>query len=102
MSFEKGKPKTGGRKAGTLNRTTADLKGRINTLLQSQFDTVVRDLEQLEPKDRVSAYLKLLEYAVPKLNRTEQVSTDRGTKCIRRDEDDGSIIIQTVYDEDGD
>jgi hypothetical protein len=66
MQFEKGHPKRGGRQAGTPNRNTADLKSRIGALLDSQFDTVVSDLEQLEPKDRVTAYLKFLEYALPK------------------------------------
>jgi hypothetical protein len=66
MKFDKGHSKQGGRKAGTPNKMTGDLKSRISTLLDSQFDNVVDDLEQLEPKDRVTAYLKFLEYALPK------------------------------------
>ena len=66
MKFEKGKPKTGGRKPGTANRTTSDLKTRISTLLDTQFDSVVENLDALEPKDRVTAYLKFLEYVLPK------------------------------------
>jgi hypothetical protein len=94
MSYEKGKPKTGGRQTGTPNRTTADLKSRISTLLDAQFDNVVEDLEQLEPKGRVTAYLKLLEFAVPKLNRTEQVNNTRQSVFIRRDLENGDIIIE--------
>ena len=58
--------KTGGRTAGTPNKVTSDLKNRIATLMDEQFDTITTDLEQLEPKDRVTAYLKLLEYILPK------------------------------------
>ncbi|GAB2542865.1 hypothetical protein [Spirosoma aerophilum] len=58
--------KTGGRTAGTPNKVTSNLKSRIATLMDEQFDTIITDLEQLEPKDRVTAYLKLMEYVLPK------------------------------------
>ena len=58
--------KTGGRIAGTPNKVTSDLKSRIATLMDEQFDTISTDLESLEPKDRVAAYLKLMEYVLPK------------------------------------
>lgn len=58
--------KTGGRTAGTPNRVTGDLKSRITALLDEQFDTIADDLDALEPKDRVTAYLKLIEYVLPK------------------------------------
>ena len=66
MRFDKGHSKQGGRQSGTPNRTTSDLKTRISALLDTQFDTVVEDLNALEPKDRVMAYLKFLEYVLPK------------------------------------
>lgn len=58
--------KTGGRKAGTPNKATADVKARIAALIDAQFDQITDDLEQLEPKERVTAYLKFLEYVLPK------------------------------------
>ncbi|GAB3995127.1 hypothetical protein GCM10028807_34450 [Spirosoma daeguense] len=66
MKFEKGREKTGGRKPGSLNKATADIKTRIVNLIGEQFDSIATDVSLLEPKDRVSAYLKLLEYVVPK------------------------------------
>lgn len=66
MPFEKGKPKTGGRKAGTANKATTDIKTRIAALVDEQFDSISNDIEELEPKDRVTAYLKFLEYVLPK------------------------------------
>lgn len=58
--------KTGGRTPGTPNKTTAQLKERISTLIDDRFDTIVADLETLEPKERVAAFLKFLEYVLPK------------------------------------
>ena len=66
MPFEQGKPKTGGRTSGTPNKATTDIKARITALIDSQFDNVESDLELLEPKERVTAYLKFLEYILPK------------------------------------
>ena len=58
--------KTGGRTTGTPNKVTSDLKNRIATLIDDRFDAISSDLELLEPKDRVTAYLKFLEYILPK------------------------------------
>ncbi|GAB3928112.1 hypothetical protein [Larkinella terrae] len=66
MKFEKGREKTGGRKPGSTNRTASDIKSKIATLIDEQFDTIQADLETLEPKDRVTAYLKFMEYVLPK------------------------------------
>ncbi|GAB3931856.1 hypothetical protein [Larkinella terrae] len=66
MPFEKGREKTGGRQPGSSNRTSTDLKSKIATLIDNQFDTIQADLESLEPKDRVMAYLKFIEYVLPK------------------------------------
>lgn len=66
MKFEKGREKTGGRKMGSTNRTSTDIKSKIATLIYEQFDTIQADLETLEPKDRVTAYLKFMEYVLPK------------------------------------
>ncbi|ADB39296.1 hypothetical protein [Spirosoma linguale] len=58
--------KTGGRKAGTPNKVTADIKTKIASLIDTRFDAINSDLDDLEPKDRVTAYLKLLEFVIPK------------------------------------
>ncbi|ARK12188.1 hypothetical protein A6C57_18640 [Fibrella sp. ES10-3-2-2] len=66
MVFEKGRKKTGGRKPGSTNKASTDIKGRIAALIDNQFDRIQSDLEMMEPKDRVSAYLKFMEYVLPK------------------------------------
>lgn len=66
MPFQKGQIKTGGRKPGSTNKANTDLKTRIAALLDEQFDTIAEDMEMLFPKDRLNAYLKLIEYVLPK------------------------------------
>lgn len=66
MQFEKGREKTGGRKPGSTNKATADIKTKIATLIDEHFETIKDDLESLDPKERVTAYLKFLEYVLPK------------------------------------
>lgn len=66
MKFEKGREKTGGRKSGSTNKASTDIKSKIAALIDNQFEKIQADLETLEPKDRVSAYLKFMEYILPK------------------------------------
>lgn len=66
MQFEKGREKTGGRKPGSTNKATADIKTKIAALIEEHFETIKDDLEALDPKERVAAYLKFLEYVLPK------------------------------------
>ena len=66
MKFEKGHAKTGGRTSGTPNKATTNIKTKIAALIDEQFDAITDDLSELEPKERVTAYLKFLEYVLPK------------------------------------
>lgn len=63
----KGLPKTGGRVQGTPNRNTADLRSKINAIIENQIDNIEIDLKALEPKERLQIVEKLLSYCVPKL-----------------------------------
>ena len=64
-----GNPK--GRPKGAGNKEAQVLRDKVKDLLEDNFDTIVDDLKALEPKDRVSAYLKLLEFSLPKLKSIE-------------------------------
>ncbi|GAB2560742.1 hypothetical protein [Spirosoma areae] len=66
MQFEKGREKTGGRKPGSTNKSSSDIKAKISALIDNHFDAIKVDLEMLDPKERVTAYLKFLEYVLPK------------------------------------
>lgn len=77
MSFRKGRSgNPNGRPPGTKDRATKELRDRVKALLENQFDRIVADLESLEPRDRVNAWLKLLEYSLPKLQRSEIIQDE--------------------------
>lgn len=58
--------KTGGRTAGAVNKTTAETKAILQKIVSNELDNLNEMLEQLEPKERLDAIIKLLPYIVPK------------------------------------
>lgn len=68
MAFEKGfSGNPNGRPKGSPNKTTGKLREAITSFLEQRFDGVVKDFEQLEPKDRIKVYTDLLQYGLPRL-----------------------------------
>ena len=72
MSKALGSPKTGGRKAGTPNKTTAAVKNCIASVIadyttpQDGGSPLQRDLAEMQPADRVRAITQLAGYIIPK------------------------------------
>lgn len=62
--------KFGGRSKGTPNRSTAETKELLKTILGKELDKLGVMLEQLEPMERVNALSKLLPYILPKQQET--------------------------------
>ena len=72
MPFSKGiSGNPNGRPKGSTNNNIKDLRERIKLLLDAQFEQIITDLKDLEPRERINAYIKLIEYVVPKLKSTE-------------------------------
>ncbi len=65
--------KTGGREAGTLNKTTQDLRSRINDFLNNHWDNIEDEFMKLDSKDKLMFYEKLISYSLPKM-RTLDIS----------------------------
>ena len=61
--------KTGGRVKGSLNVTTKELRGQIETILQGYFDKL--DFEKLKDQDKILLVSKLLNFVLPKLQSVE-------------------------------
>lgn len=70
--FEKGNP---GRPKGAKNKATGQIRERIQTLFDDNFQTIQEDLESLDPKDRLKFLIDLLPYLVPKLQTTTYSQT---------------------------
>lgn len=60
------KIKTGGRTKGTPNRTTAETKELLQTIVSKELDKLGTLLGCLEPNERINAIAKLLPYILPK------------------------------------
>lgn len=74
MPFKKGfsgNPK--GRATGAANKVNRDLREIVRALVEDNAEQVRQDLAALDPKERVSAWLKLTEFILPKLQRTEEI-----------------------------
>lgn len=71
--------KTGGRQKGTPNKTTKKVRDAISDVVNNYFDSdkFAKDIEKLDPKDRVSAIEKLASYVIPKL---QSVNLDADVK----------------------
>ena len=71
--FEVGN-KLGGRKPGSLNRSTEQAKLTIARLANRGLDNIMEDFDKIRkesPAEAAKLYLKLLEYIVPKKSSME-------------------------------
>lgn len=86
-SFQKGQ---GGRKPGKPNKITQDLRQWINSFIEDNREQVQRDWLQLEPKDRLIMFERLLKYSLPTLQAVsteinfEQLTDDQLDEIINR------------------
>ena len=79
MAFKKGQSgNPSGRKKGTPNKTTSELRAIVQEVLYSNFSKtkIAKDLKHLSPKSRLQFYFKLLEFTLPK--PTEKSTEDEG------------------------
>jgi hypothetical protein len=59
-----------GRKPGTPNKLTASMREKVNLFLAGNWEQVQADYNELEPKERLIFYEKILSYSLPKLQST--------------------------------
>ena len=65
MPFEKGHTYSVGRPKGKSNKSTEIVKKSVATLLENNIDSIQRDLDVMDPKDRVNALLQFLKFHIP-------------------------------------
>lgn len=66
-SFKKGQ---GGRKPGKPNKVTTDLRQWVSNFIDDNREQIGKDWQQLEPKDRLVMFERLLKYTLPALQST--------------------------------
>lgn len=76
MPFVKGDTRINknGRPPGAVNRSTEQMKLTLARAVNNTLDTLTNDLAEIKKKDPEKAIelaLKLMEYTLPKLSRTE-------------------------------
>lgn len=70
MPLKKGRQKTGGRKVGSVNKTTKEIRELINKTLD--VDVIKRRMNAIEDDFKYcQVALKLMEFVVPKLKSVE-------------------------------
>jgi hypothetical protein len=70
--FEKGvSGNPTGRKKGTKNRNTSEIKTAFQNLLDANVSQMEKDLKALSPKDRISVLLKLADFILPKVQSVQ-------------------------------
>ena len=67
MQFQKGHRKTGGRAAGTPNKTTTELREQLQQVVQTILAELPETLSTMEPADRIRVLTILMPYVMPKL-----------------------------------
>lgn len=100
MPFEKGKPKTGGRKKGDPNKLTNVNKEAISAILEgriSQLGAMIDEVRATNPGLAFKMMIDLMEFVVPKPKQMEITGADgkelRAPQIIFQDIS-GTIIKQ--------
>jgi hypothetical protein len=74
MGFTKGHKLATGRPKGAINRSTEMMKLTIARAVDNTLNTLSADLEKIrkdDPERAIELALKLMEFTLPKLSRTE-------------------------------
>ena len=71
-----------GRKAGTPNKATTEIKEAFQMLLEDNLPTLQRDISSLEPKERVKFMLELASFIIPKMKAIDVKSENTETITI--------------------
>ena len=64
-----------GRKAGTPNKATKDIRDAFTLLIENNLSKLQEDINGLAPKERVKLLLDMAQFVVPKL-RSIDLKTD--------------------------
>lgn len=70
--FQPGHKLAKGRPKGSINKATAKLRDIVEAAIGGNLaESIIAELEYLEPKDRANVKLDLMQYCYPKLKAVE-------------------------------
>jgi hypothetical protein len=69
-----------GKPVGTKNKVPTTVKKRIVEYVEADFDKYIKDIEELEPRDRVKAFTELVKLVVPRPVGEEELEAIRGSQ----------------------
>jgi hypothetical protein len=75
MAFKIGNKKGLGRKPGSTNKSTTEVRKAFQDLVESNLEQLAKDLADLEPKDRIKSILELSRFILPTLKAVD-IQTD--------------------------
>lgn len=70
----KGQPKLGGRKKGTPNKMTVEIKKKVDKILSITLNNLNKDLKKMDVKDRIQVINALTRFVLPTAVRLEEDS----------------------------
>ena len=96
QGFVKGeaRAKGAGRKKGTPNKLTADVRTTIALIAERKILEVEGWLERVQKRDpdrAIDLYLKMIEFHVPKLQRTEVTGLDGAALSVELSQKDEKL-----------
>ena len=59
--------KTGGRKAGTCNILTKEMRAILKSIISKELEILPETIKKMNPEKRLDILLKLLPYVLPKV-----------------------------------
>ena len=82
MGFEKGNKLGKGRPKGSGNKTTEEIKEAFQMLLSSCLPQLIKDVNDMEAKDRAHFLLKLSDKILPSLKSVDATVESTVTKSL--------------------
>ena len=94
----------GGRKKGTPNKLTTELRDKIGFLLEGNDAEFMERWHKCDPKDFCNIYLQLMKYVLPQLSSItldDQSKTNTSTieMLIRLRDGDKNVNLENLNDE---
>ena len=65
-----------GRPKGSQNKGTKEVRELVNQLLDENFENIQKDVDSLEPIERLKFLVALLPYVLPKQQAINEVTND--------------------------